>query len=199
MTEAADLAADPRSGARAVRGFSRRILARARSRARLSGEIRRRADQGRLSRRADPRRIWRQRTDHERGRRHHGRNPGVRLQRRRLPRADVHDGHAAASRQRRTESALSARHRARRIAPAGVRRHRTDIRHRHAGLAHHGDARRRPATSINGQKIWTSRAEHSDLMLLLARTTPREQAASNRAPPGCRCSSSTCARRRATA
>ena len=31
---------------------------------------------------------------------------------------------------------------------------------------------------INGQKIWTSRAEHSDLMLLLARTTPREAAAS---------------------
>ncbi|RMH45911.1 MAG: acyl-CoA dehydrogenase [Alphaproteobacteria bacterium] len=30
---------------------------------------------------------------------------------------------------------------------------------------------------INGQKIWTSRAEHSDLMLLLARTTPREAVA----------------------
>jgi acyl-CoA dehydrogenase len=29
---------------------------------------------------------------------------------------------------------------------------------------------------INGQKIWTSRAEHSDLMLLLARTTAKEQA-----------------------
>jgi acyl-CoA dehydrogenase len=29
---------------------------------------------------------------------------------------------------------------------------------------------------INGQKIWTSRAEHSDLMLLIARTTPREVA-----------------------
>jgi acyl-CoA dehydrogenase len=29
---------------------------------------------------------------------------------------------------------------------------------------------------INGQKIWTSRAEHSDLLLLLARTTAREQA-----------------------
>ena len=28
---------------------------------------------------------------------------------------------------------------------------------------------------INGQKIWTSRAEHSDLLLLLARTTPREK------------------------
>ena len=28
---------------------------------------------------------------------------------------------------------------------------------------------------INGQKIWTSRAEHSDLMLLLARTAPLEE------------------------
>jgi acyl-CoA dehydrogenase len=28
---------------------------------------------------------------------------------------------------------------------------------------------------INGQKIWTSRAEHSDLMLLLARTTPQAE------------------------
>ena len=28
---------------------------------------------------------------------------------------------------------------------------------------------------VNGQKIWTSRALHSDLMLLLARTTPLEQ------------------------
>jgi acyl-CoA dehydrogenase len=30
---------------------------------------------------------------------------------------------------------------------------------------------------INGQKVWTSRAEHSDLMILLARTTLKEQAA----------------------
>ena len=30
---------------------------------------------------------------------------------------------------------------------------------------------------VNGQKIWTSRAEHSDLMLLLCRTTPKEEAA----------------------
>lgn len=28
---------------------------------------------------------------------------------------------------------------------------------------------------INGQKIWTSRAEHSDLMVLLVRTTPRDE------------------------
>jgi len=31
---------------------------------------------------------------------------------------------------------------------------------------------------INGQKVWTSRAEHSDLMLLLARTTRRDAATS---------------------
>lgn len=31
---------------------------------------------------------------------------------------------------------------------------------------------------INGQKLWISRAEHSDLMILLARTTPRRDAAS---------------------
>ena len=30
---------------------------------------------------------------------------------------------------------------------------------------------------INGQKVWISRAEHSDLMILLARTTPRDQTA----------------------
>ena len=30
---------------------------------------------------------------------------------------------------------------------------------------------------VNGQKVWTSRALHSDLMLLLARTTPRDQVA----------------------
>lgn len=30
---------------------------------------------------------------------------------------------------------------------------------------------------VSGQKIWTSRAEHSDLMLLLARTSPRENSA----------------------
>src|SRR3546814_17951918 len=28
---------------------------------------------------------------------------------------------------------------------------------------------------VNGQKVWTSRALHSDLMLLIARTTPLDQ------------------------
>ncbi|MBS9716481.1 acyl-CoA dehydrogenase family protein [Pseudohalocynthiibacter aestuariivivens] len=31
--------------------------------------------------------------------------------------------------------------------------------------------------SINGQKVWISRVEHSDLMVLLARTTPRDEVA----------------------
>jgi len=30
---------------------------------------------------------------------------------------------------------------------------------------------------VNGQKIWTSRAEHSDLMILLVRTTPKDKVA----------------------
>jgi len=30
---------------------------------------------------------------------------------------------------------------------------------------------------VNGQKVWISRAEHSDLMVLLARTTPKDEAA----------------------
>jgi len=30
---------------------------------------------------------------------------------------------------------------------------------------------------VHGQKVWTSRVQHSDLMVLLARTTPREQVA----------------------
>ncbi|MAK82608.1 acyl-CoA dehydrogenase family protein [Phenylobacterium sp.] len=37
--------------------------------------------------------------------------------------------------------------------------------------------RKGDAYVINGQKVWISRAEHSDLMVLLARTTPREKTA----------------------
>ena len=47
---------------------------------------------------------------HDVGRgRDHGGNPRRRLQRRRLPRADVHDGHAAAARQRRRRSSATCR------------------------------------------------------------------------------------------
>ena len=77
----------------------------------------------------------------------------------------------------RAEAELSAQDRQRRTAAAGLRRDRTDLRHRHT-LSLRTTARREGNDHyvINGQKIWTSRAEHSDLMLLLARTTPKEEA-----------------------
>ena len=50
---------------------------------------------------------------------------------------------------------------------------------------------------VNGQKVWISRVQHSDLLLLLARTTPLDQ--SSASPRACRCSWSTCARRSAAA
>lgn len=45
---------------------------------------------------------------------------------------------------------------------------------------------------INGQKVWISRIQHSDLMILLARTTPLAEV--KRKSEACRSSSSTCAR-----
>ena len=45
---------------------------------------------------------------------------------------------------------------------------------------------------VNGQKVFISRVQHSDLMLLLARTTP--SATSPRRPMACRCFWWTCAK-----
>ena len=107
--------------------------------------------------------------DHPRG------DQPQRRQRRRVPRADVHDGHAAAARLRRAEARVPAEDRDRRAAAAGVRRHRADDRLRHD--AAEDDRRRARATRyvVRGQKVWISRAEHSDLLLLVVRTTPIEQ------------------------
>ena len=60
-----------------------------------------------------------------------GGDPARRLQRRRLPRANVRDGNRAAPWQRRAERALSSRHRFGRTAHAGLRRDRAHQRHRH--------------------------------------------------------------------
>ena len=46
---------------------------------------------------------------------------------------------------------------------------------------------------VNGQKVWISRVRHSDLMILLARTTPL-RGSPGRNPKACRSSSWTCAR-----
>ena len=93
--------------------------------------VRRRADGGRLSLGADPGGIWRRRPETVRRLRDPRGNPARRLQWRRLPRPDVHHGHAAAARQRRAEGEMAAEDRQRRIAAAGVRRHRADQRHRY--------------------------------------------------------------------
>ena len=62
--------------------------------------------------------------------------------------------------------------RQRRVAPAVDGRDRAHHRHRHHQDQDHGGHARATATSINGQKVWISRVQHSDLMILLARTTP---------------------------
>ena len=48
---------------------------------------------------------------------------------------------------------------------------------------------------VNGQKVWISRVQHSDLMILLARTTPLADV--KKKSEGCRSSSSICTRRSA--
>ena len=105
-----------------------------------------------------------------------GGDPRLRLQRRRLPRADVHHGHDAAARQRRAEAEPICPA----IASGELRLQAFGVTEPTSGtdtLSLRTTARREGNDHyvINGQKIWTSRAEHSDLMLLLARTTPREQ------------------------
>ena len=133
-------------------------------------------DRGRLSRGAHPGGVWRRRAGALRRRRDHGGDPASGLQRRRLPCADVHHGHAAAARQRRAEERVPAEDRGR--ANCGFRRSASPSRRRGTDTTRAPDLRRARDGDhyvVNGQKIWTSRAEHSDLMLLLARTTPRDE------------------------
>ena len=58
---------------------------------------------------------------------------------------------------------------------SGIRRHRTVQRVGHRVAQDLCRARRRQSYVVNGQKVWTSRAQYSDLMLVLARTTPKER------------------------
>ena len=95
----------------------------------------------------------------------------LRRQRRRLPRADVHHGHAAAPRLARSRSSSSCRG-----SPSGeLRLQAFGVTEPDAGLdttrdPHAGAARRRPATWSTARRSGPRARSQSDLMLLLART-----------------------------
>jgi len=55
-------------------------------------------------------------------------------------------------------------------------------RHRHSSLKTFARREGNDSYIVNGQKIWTSRAEYSDLMILLARTTPKTSQETHRRP-----------------
>ena len=91
-------------------------------------------------------------------------------------RPDVHDGNGAPARLGRAEARCCRRSPR---ASCGCRRSASPSRPAAPTPAASAPPPRAngDAYVVNGQKVWTSRVEHSDLMLLLARTTPREQAA----------------------
>ena len=86
--------------------------------------------------------------------------------------ADVHHGHAAPTRLARSRSSATCRRS--RPASFGCNRWRvtepttgTDTTKIKTTAVRNGDR-----YVVNGQKVWISRVQHSDLMILLARTTP---------------------------
>ena len=94
-----------------------------------------------------------------------------RRQLRRVPRPDVQHGHAAAPRLRGAEGKYLPR-----IASGELRLQSMAVTEPTAGT----DTTKIKTTAVkkgdryvvNGQKVWISRVQHSDLMILLARTTP---------------------------
>src|SRR5690349_9807248 len=98
----------PRRRRQALRAVSRRILAQARPRNGLPLRLRQRAHGSRLPLGADPRGIWRRGPEVVGSDRDFGGDPSQRLQRRRLPRPDVHHGHGAATRQQGAKGKMAA-------------------------------------------------------------------------------------------
>jgi hypothetical protein len=138
------LSRNPRAGGAHLRRLSRQLLARPRRRRRLSHGLRPGADPKRLPRRPHPRGARRRRPAASGRRRHPRDHPRLRCQCRRLPRPDVHHGHAAPAWQPRAEGPLFAGDRRGRVAAPGLRRHRADERLRHADAEDQGRAPGRP-------------------------------------------------------
>ena len=103
---------------------------------------------------------------------HHGRDQSRRRQFGRVPRSDVQHGHAAAPRlaRRRSSKYLP------KIASGELRLQSMGVTEPTTGTdttkIKTTAERRGDRYVINGQKVWISRVQHSDLMILLARTTP---------------------------
>ena len=105
------------------------------------------------------------------------RSGGDQLLRRRfggVPCSDVHHGYDSAARERRTEGSLSAEHRQRGVASTGVRgdgarRRVRDDTHRDDGGSQGRSVRRERTEDVH------LTGAQSDLMLLLARTTPYDE------------------------
>ena len=100
------------------------------------------------------------------------------LQRQRVSCADVRHGHSA--------SVMAARRKRNaylpQVATGDLRMQAFGVTEPTSGTDTSSDDAPSPARDgdvyvVSGQKIWTSRAEHSDLMLLLARTTAKDQVA----------------------
>ena len=90
-----------------------------------------------------------------------------------VPRPDVQHGHAAAPRLARRRSSSTCRRSPRgELRLQSMARDRADDRHRHDEDQDHRRASKGDRYVVNGQKVWISRVQHSDLMILLARTTP---------------------------
>jgi acyl-CoA dehydrogenase len=100
----------------------------------------------------------------------HGRDQPLRRQFRRLPRPDVQHGHAAAPRLE-AQKSCTCPDRHRRAAPAEHGRDRAHHRHRHHQDQDHGGEEGRPLCRQRPEGV-DLRIQHSDLMILLARTTP---------------------------
>ncbi len=95
-----------------------------------------------------------------------------RRQLRRLPRADVHDGHAPAARLRRAEARVPAEDRPRRAAPAGVRRQRADDRLGHDAAEDDRPCARATATSSAARRSGSRAPSTPTCCCSIVRTTP---------------------------
>ena len=179
------------------RRVRQRVLDSRRAGGRIPRGIRQGADRRRLARGADPERVRRRRARRHRGVGHPGRDQSVGRQFRRLPRANVHHGHAAAARLRRRRSATTCP----RIASGELRLQSFAVTEPTTGtdttqIKTHRRRDRATATSSTVRRCG-SRASSIRISCCSSRGRRRSAEVKKR-PKGCPSFSSTCASRAAT-